>query len=225
MVRCWSSCIDIPLPAPSKELLLLKVMSSKSQACNSHISHHWISHHFNYASALHEMSLSPWTNNIYHLYRPLSTVTSPFSMAHRNSHSRQFPIPAINSNRKIDSDISKVPPAHQPVITNGDNMIHVTARKAYRNHTEVLLFQIYMCCLIFLLSVCPNSFQIQLSFLIYRTMAVNNLICIDLQCQVQPLMLLQMFYDYSAVLVHSKLLEEDNLTSVLSTEDHYLSLA
>lgn len=38
-------------------------------------------------------------------------------------------------------------------------------------------------------------------------------------------MLLQVFNDYSAVLVHSKLLEEDTLAAVLSIEDHYISLA
>lgn len=38
-------------------------------------------------------------------------------------------------------------------------------------------------------------------------------------------MLLQMFNDYSAVLVHSKLLEQDTVAAVLPTEDHYISLA
>lgn len=50
------------------------------------------------------------------------------------------------------------------------------------------------------------------------------LISIDLQCQVKPLMLLQMFNDYSAVLVHSKVFEEDTLAAVLSIEDHNISL-
>lgn len=52
----------------------------------------------------------------------------------------------------------------------------------------------------------------------------NYLISIDLQCQVKPLMLLQMFNDYSSVLVHSKLFEEDTPAAVLSVEDHFISL-